>query len=445
MGFASISLPCPYFLAVIAVLMGIALIDSSKERVVVHPDRDLGGFKDFRGVNCGPLSPRGWDSSSLLDLSEFYARMGVRVIRFHDLWVADELDTIFPDANADPADLKSYNFALLDRHVEKALGVANLLILRVGYDIHRTPKNKPHVSMDKLVEVSKRIALHYTKGWADGYYYKNIWFEIWNEPDIEMFWALSEEEYFALYEKVAKAIKSIDLELKVGGPAIAYRIDFLDRFLDYARSQGAPVDFVTWHVYSTKPGDLAAKAQGVHEVMVKHGYGSAPSILDEWNYGDWQNPEPFEVFDTSKVAVFQMAAALLMEDAPVDMAALYRGDASVFGGLFRADGKPRKAFYAWLAYRELIEGKRRMAVEVAGRNLLASASKGEDGSVRLLVVNYSKERIAYELAVEGYKIDNVLAVDDQHELEPVEACTGSTCTIEPHAMQLALLRESKQS
>lgn len=39
------------------------------------------------------------------------------------------------------------------------------------------------------------------------------------------------------------------------------------------------------------------------------------------------------------------------------------------------------------------------AVEVVRRDLLAAASKGEESGVRLLAVNYSKERIAYELVV----------------------------------------------
>jgi hypothetical protein len=59
MGFASISLPCPYSLAVIAVLMGIALIDGSKERVVVHPDRDLARAPTFRPSSQRPSAPVG--------------------------------------------------------------------------------------------------------------------------------------------------------------------------------------------------------------------------------------------------------------------------------------------------------------------------------------------------------------------------------------------------
>ncbi|MEM2791143.1 MAG: hypothetical protein QW075_04770, partial [Thermofilaceae archaeon] len=139
---------------VVGVVVGVvALIGAFKllserpnERVVVQPGQVLGRFKDLRGVNCGPWSPRGWDRALTLDLSFHYAKLGVKVIRFHDLWVVDELDTIFPNPDADPRDPSSYNFTALDRHVEAALKLADVLILRIGYDWNDPPKNKPHVS-----------------------------------------------------------------------------------------------------------------------------------------------------------------------------------------------------------------------------------------------------------------------------------------------------------
>ena len=47
-------------------------------------------------------------------------------------------------------------------------------------------------------------------------------FEIWNEPNLEVFWA-GASEYFRLYEVSARAIKSVDARLRVGGPATAPR------------------------------------------------------------------------------------------------------------------------------------------------------------------------------------------------------------------------------
>ena len=43
-------------------------------------------------------------------------------------------------------------------------------------------------------------------------------FEVWNEPNLEVFWTGSQEEYLRLYDEAAAAIKEVDGELRVGGP-----------------------------------------------------------------------------------------------------------------------------------------------------------------------------------------------------------------------------------
>ncbi|MEM0226176.1 MAG: cellulase family glycosylhydrolase [Thermofilaceae archaeon] len=432
---------------VVGVAIGVAaligafklLSEGPNERVVVQPGQVLGRFKDLRGVNCGPWSPRGWDRALTLDLSSHYAKLGVKVIRFHDLWVVDELDTIFPNPDADPGDPRSYNFTALDRHVEAALKLADILILRIGYDWNDPPKNKPHVSFDKLAEVAKHIVLHYTKGWANGYNYKNIWFEIWNEPDIDWFWNLSETEFFELYEKVARAIKEANPDAVVGGPGIAWNVGFLDRFLAYTSSRGVPIDFVSWHIYTKNPVEVAERARAVRRAMERHGYGALPSVLTEWNFAH-QEGEPWEIFRSSQAAAFQAAALILMEDAPVDIATLYRGDAWMWGGLFHSDGRPGKPYYVWLAYRELVEDSVRVAVVVERGLLYAMAGLKRDGSLRLLVVNYGSAQVRYEIAAEGYRVARVQAIDARRDLEDLE-CRGSICTIEPYSVQLLTLEK----
>ena len=45
-------------------------------------------------------------------------------------------------------------------------------------------------------------------------------FEVWNEPDLPVvFFSEDREAYFKLYETTARAIKAVDPQLQVGGPA----------------------------------------------------------------------------------------------------------------------------------------------------------------------------------------------------------------------------------
>lgn len=74
------------------------------------------------------------------------------------------------------------------------------------------------------------------------------YFEVWNEPNLDAFWTGSMEDYWKLYETAARAIKGVDSQLRVGGPASA-EAGWIPEFLDFTASTGTPVDFVSTHAY----------------------------------------------------------------------------------------------------------------------------------------------------------------------------------------------------
>ena len=67
-----------------------------------------------------------------------------------------------------------------------------------------------------------------------------------------MFWAGTQAQYFGLYRQSAIALKSIDKQLKVGGPATA-EPEWVPDFLNFCDSQEVPIDFVSTHVYLDDP------------------------------------------------------------------------------------------------------------------------------------------------------------------------------------------------
>ena len=424
------------FLIILAALYKNVQTMKNIVEIKVDPTKTLGKFKDLRGVNCGPLSPRAWDKKISLNLTDKYLDLDLRIIRFHDLYPFDELDHIFPNPNADPKNPESYNFAELDKHITAALRVADILIFRIGYDWHDPPKNNPHIPLGKLAEVVKHIVLHYTKGWANGYHYSNIWWEIWNEPDIERFWAGTPEEYFKLYETLVKAIKEVNPNAVVGGPTIAYNIEFLDKFLNYVKSHKLPLDFISWHAYSTDPNKIAERANKVYNVMKKYGFDNIPSVLDEWNY--WVERGPWDVFRGAKIASFQIAVLILLQDSPVNIAVLYRGDAWNWGGMFYASGEPGKAYYAWLALKRLLNTTR-IAVTTNKEGLFIIAGSS-NRRIFVLISNFADTDIKYIIDAQGYKLLEVFAVDEHHDFEQL-AIKGNPQYIKapPYAVQLIIL------
>jgi xylan 1,4-beta-xylosidase len=107
------------------------------------------------------------------------------------------------------------------------------------------------------------------------------YFEVWNEPDLHGFWDGTKTQYFELYKTSVNAIKAVDKNLRVGGPAtsnfvpderfdgevedkskdktlIADDINTLNwhavwvkDFISYCVKENLPVDFISTHPYPT--------------------------------------------------------------------------------------------------------------------------------------------------------------------------------------------------
>ena len=134
------------------------------------------------------------------------------------------------------------------------------------------------------------------------------YFEVWNEPNLRAFFTGRAEDYFALYRATVRAIKSIDPQLRVGGPATAANA-WLTEFLTFCENQGVPADFVSTHHYPTdafgRPGDdteaqLAASPRSVLRQEARTAraqVGERPLYYTEWstssNARDPLHDEPY--------------------------------------------------------------------------------------------------------------------------------------------------------
>lgn len=74
-------------------------------------------------------------------------------------------------------------------------------------------------------------------------------FEVWNEPDLHnTFWTGTMAEYFQLYAEAARAVKSVDERLRVGGPATSKTM-WVPDLLAFCAEQRVPLDFISTHHY----------------------------------------------------------------------------------------------------------------------------------------------------------------------------------------------------
>ena len=73
-------------------------------------------------------------------------------------------------------------------------------------------------------------------------------FEVWNEPNLSGFWSGTKEDYFQLYAHAARAVKSVDSALKIGGPASS-KAHWLNDLIEYCHTENVPLDFISTHLY----------------------------------------------------------------------------------------------------------------------------------------------------------------------------------------------------
>lgn len=90
-------------------------------------------------------------------------------------------------------------------------------------------------------------------------------FEVWNEPNLPPFFNGDQEAYFKLYRYAAEAIKNVDADLQVGGPATSAGqlsfgpprspgVQYYREFMRWAVTNGVPVDFGSAHGYESDTG-----------------------------------------------------------------------------------------------------------------------------------------------------------------------------------------------
>ncbi|HLK00835.1 MAG TPA: hypothetical protein VKU39_13120, partial [Streptosporangiaceae bacterium] len=102
-------------------------------------------------------------------------------------------------------------------------------------------------------------------------------FEVWNEPNLEVFWPGTKAEYLRLYDESARAIKQVSPRLRVGGPSTA-AAEWIESLAAHAERTGSPLDFVSTHTYGNLPLDARPSLR-------RHRLDGIPVWWTEWGVG----------------------------------------------------------------------------------------------------------------------------------------------------------------
>jgi xylan 1,4-beta-xylosidase len=231
-------------------------------------------------------------------LTRCHNELGFMHVRFHGI-LSDDMGTL-----VDEMDQAVYSFFNADQICDFLLSIGMNpfiefsfmpLMLSSGdtivfhYKGNITPP-RDYAAWETLIN---KLVEH----WKERYGVEKIrewFFEIWNEPNLSAFWTGTQQDYFSLYQHSASAIKNVDAQLKVGGPATAENA-WINEFIYFCNHNNVPYDFISTHHYPTdafgKPGEdtiaqLAASKRSVlrdQAAATREKAGDKPVYYTEWS------------------------------------------------------------------------------------------------------------------------------------------------------------------
>ncbi len=376
-------------------------------RITVDFSKRLGKIKPMHCVNNGPAAMT-WDTNENKNSSNFdlYKELNIPYARNHDaafywkygLSHTVDVHSIFPDFNADPTDPASYDFTCTDDYIKVTEMAGTHHFYRLGSKIEHEVKKYGTVmppDFEKWAIICEHIIRHYTEGWADGFRYNMEYWEIWNEPDLDVddaknkrCWSGTAKDFYKLYRIALDHLKTCFPHLKIGGPAVAgAKKEWWIRGLLDSLGDIKP-DFFSWHIYFNRIDMMLSAAEFVRNLLDEYGLYECESILNEWNYvrdGCWTGPYYIYAIETRtgpgpKCSAYTASAMLAAQHSSIDMLMLYDARPSSWCSLFKPyiNSVPLKSYYSLWMFGKLYKAGTEVESRVEGADIYALAATGDD-------------------------------------------------------------------
>ncbi|MFA6005952.1 MAG: hypothetical protein WC775_05740 [Patescibacteria group bacterium] len=229
-----------------------------------------------------------------------------------------------------------------------------------------------------------------------GDWLKDIYYEVWNEPDLEGFgkWNIyGGKDYKLLYFYSSQgATRAAEVNnFFLGGPTTTRPYaSWLQGLLRYVNQQNLRLDFISWHHYSKNPDDFSQDVINVDSWMRGAEFArfrTLPKVISEWGYDSDVN----SIADTNVGAAHTIAAIRSLIEQQVEHAFTFevKDGLNPSWGVLTHDGVRKPRYYALLLLNKL--SKYRLAVNGEGTYVKAIASTAPN-VVSLVLVNYDTQQ-----------------------------------------------------
>ncbi len=276
------------------------ILDPNSSTVVLpaifRPNIDLSG----RGFNRQGDWPQGLASKEVIDIwQKDLGFSGIYRLQYN-LW---EISQLAKDKQLQEGLLSNYESIIKNISDSGGIVILNLFSTPAGLGKVLDKRSPP---WDE--KAFKELIKSYIRYLSCEKKY-NIWYEVWNSPDLGEFFLGKKPEYFLLYRIVAESAKELEAETKiripVGGPSVSWWFQNLNgntifnpegsliyELIKFCYRNRLPLDFISWHGYSTDPkaekeATLYKKTAVtlIREWLVYFRFNSnIPLVIDEWNY-----------------------------------------------------------------------------------------------------------------------------------------------------------------
>ena len=337
---------------------------------------------------------------------------GFQYLRFHGLF-HDDMCVYSEDEDGNPTYNWQYVHDLFDRMLEKGikpfveLGFCPREIATVeatcfwwrGNGSPPEDDDKWAALVDSFVRSCiERYGLQEVRTW---------YFEVWNEPNLDFFFTGTKSEYFKLYRVSAETIKSIDLQLRIGGPATSnfvpddrfageredeskhltwtredintfdWKAVWVEDFLTFCETHELPVDFISTHPYPTdfaidpRTNEGGPRSRSVdstrqdltwlRDLVDNSAYPDAEIHLTEWNSSPSARDSTHDYIQGATFIVKTNLESIGLVDSLAywtftDVFEEHRGGDTAFHGgfgLVTFQGIPKPAFHAYRMLNQL--------------------------------------------------------------------------------------------
>lgn len=366
---------------------------------------------------------------------------------------------IFPNFDADVNDPASYDFTLTDEYLKVMTFAGVKPFYRLGSKIEHWPKKYGTLvpkDFQKWAEICEHIIAHYTEGWADGFEYDINYWEIWNEADMvpddtplvgKKTWAGTKAQFFDFFAVAAKHLKKRFPHRKIGGPAVCGpNKEWVDDFFEYIVKNDVPLDFFSWHCYTSNPEYVFELEEYSRKLLDKYGYTKTESILNEWNYVlDWNDEawvKSLRAEKSLKGAAFTAAVVAGSQYRPIDMLMYYDARPCAMNGLFNTDlvCDKLKGYYPFHMFGVLCDSENAVEAKTDDPSHLFACASGDSEKAAVMLTHFddddSAEKRDVKLSLQNIGIQAPVRVsfyllDEEHDEELVreEILSGTDAAV----------------